>query len=31
MHVDITLWQGALQCTVNVVMTKGSGDARTDI
>jgi len=31
MHVDITLWQGSLQCTVNAVMTKGSGDARTDI
>jgi exodeoxyribonuclease VII large subunit len=31
MHVDITLWQGSLQCTVNAVMRKGSGDARTDI
>jgi exodeoxyribonuclease VII large subunit len=31
MHVDITLWQGSLQCTVETVMTKGSGDARTDI
>jgi exodeoxyribonuclease VII large subunit len=31
MHVDITLWRGSLQCTVNAVMTKGSGDARADI
>jgi exodeoxyribonuclease VII large subunit len=31
MHVDITLWQGSLQCTVESVMTKGSGDARTDV
>jgi exodeoxyribonuclease VII large subunit len=31
MHVDITLWQGSLQCRVEAVMTKGSGDARTDI
>ena len=31
MHVDITLWQGSLQCTVEAVMAKGSGDARTDI
>ena len=31
MHVDITLWQGSLQCTVDAVMMKGSGDARTDI
>jgi exodeoxyribonuclease VII large subunit len=31
MHIAITLWQGSLQCTVNAVMTKGSGDARTDI
>jgi exodeoxyribonuclease VII large subunit len=31
MHVDITLWQGSLQCTVEAVMTKGSGDARTDV
>jgi exodeoxyribonuclease VII large subunit len=31
MHVDITLWQGSLQCTVEAVMTRGSGDARTDI
>jgi exodeoxyribonuclease VII large subunit len=31
MHIDITLWQGSLQCTVHAVMTKGSGDARTDI
>jgi exodeoxyribonuclease VII large subunit len=31
MQVDITLWQGSLQCTVNAVMTKGSGDARTDV
>src|SRR5919108_327545 len=28
MPVDITLWQGSLHCTVNAVMTKGSGDAR---
>jgi exodeoxyribonuclease VII large subunit len=31
MQVDITLWQGSLQCTVDVVMTKGSDDARTGI
>jgi exodeoxyribonuclease VII large subunit len=31
MHVDITLWQGSLQCTVEAVMTKGPGDARTDV
>jgi exodeoxyribonuclease VII large subunit len=31
MHVDITLWQGALQCTVNAVLTKGPSDARADI
>jgi exodeoxyribonuclease VII large subunit len=31
MHVDITLWRGSLQCTVEAVMTKGAGDARTDI
>jgi exodeoxyribonuclease VII large subunit len=31
MHLDITLWQGSLRCTVDAVMTKGSGDARTDI
>jgi exodeoxyribonuclease VII large subunit len=31
MQVDITLWRGSLQCTVEAVMTKGSGDARTDI
>jgi exodeoxyribonuclease VII large subunit len=31
MLIDVTLWRGALQCTVDAVMTKGSGDARTDI
>jgi exodeoxyribonuclease VII large subunit len=31
MQVDITLWQGSLQCTVEAVMGKGSGDARTDV
>ena len=31
MHVDVTLWQGSLQCTVEAVMTKGSGDARADV
>jgi len=31
MHVDIMLWQGSLQCTVEAVMAKGSGDARTDV
>jgi exodeoxyribonuclease VII large subunit len=31
MHVDITLWQGSRQCTVESVMVKGSGDARTDV
>jgi exodeoxyribonuclease VII large subunit len=31
MHVDITLWQGSLKCTVEAVMTKGSGDARADV
>ena len=31
MHVDITLWQGSLQCTVEAVIAKGSGDARTDV
>ncbi|MGH8064507.1 MAG: exodeoxyribonuclease VII large subunit [Candidatus Entotheonellia bacterium] len=31
MHVDITLWQGSLQCTVEAVMTKGSGDARANV
>jgi exodeoxyribonuclease VII large subunit len=31
MHVDITLWRGSLQCTVEAVTTKGSGDARTDV
>jgi exodeoxyribonuclease VII large subunit len=31
MHVDITLWQGSLQCVVEVVMTKGSDNARTDV
>jgi exodeoxyribonuclease VII large subunit len=31
MQVDITLWQGSLQCTVEAVMTKGAGDARTDV
>jgi exodeoxyribonuclease VII large subunit len=30
-HVDITLWRGSLQCTVNAVTTEGSGDARTDV
>jgi exodeoxyribonuclease VII large subunit len=30
MHVDVTLWRGSLACTVNAVMTKGSGDARAD-
>jgi exodeoxyribonuclease VII large subunit len=31
MHVDITLWQGSLQCTVDAVLPKGSGDARANI
>jgi exodeoxyribonuclease VII large subunit len=31
MHVDILLWQGLLQCTVETVIVKGSGDAGTDI
>jgi exodeoxyribonuclease VII large subunit len=31
MHVDITLWHGSLQCMVEAVMMKGSGDARTDV
>ena len=31
MHVDITLWQGSLRCTVEAVMTKGSGDARANV
>jgi exodeoxyribonuclease VII large subunit len=31
MHVDITLWQGSLKCTVEAVMTKGSDDARADV
>jgi exodeoxyribonuclease VII large subunit len=31
MPVEVTLWQGALQCRVEAVMTKGAGDARTDI
>jgi exodeoxyribonuclease VII large subunit len=31
MSIDIALWQGSLQCTVDAVLTKGSGDARTDI
>jgi exodeoxyribonuclease VII large subunit len=31
MHVDITLWQGSLQCTIEAVMGKGSSDARTDV
>jgi exodeoxyribonuclease VII large subunit len=31
MHVDITLWQGSLECTVEAVLLKGSGDARTDV
>jgi exodeoxyribonuclease VII large subunit len=31
MPIDITLWQGSLQCTVDAVLTKGSSDARTDI
>lgn len=31
MHVDIMLWQGSLQCTVEAVIAKGSDDARTDI
>jgi exodeoxyribonuclease VII large subunit len=31
MRVDITLWQGSLQCTVESVITKGSGDARADV
>jgi exodeoxyribonuclease VII large subunit len=31
MHVDITLWQGSLQCTVDAVSPKGSGDARANI
>ena len=30
-QVDIRLWQGSLQCTVEAVSAKGSGDARTDI
>jgi exodeoxyribonuclease VII large subunit len=29
--VEISLWQGSLQCTVDAVLTKGSGDARADI
>jgi exodeoxyribonuclease VII large subunit len=31
MHVDVMLWQGSLQCTVEAVIAKGSGNARTDI
>ncbi|HEX9870186.1 MAG TPA: exodeoxyribonuclease VII large subunit [Candidatus Tectomicrobia bacterium] len=31
MHVDITLWQGSLECMVEAVLLKGSGDARTDV
>ncbi|HSF33178.1 MAG TPA: exodeoxyribonuclease VII large subunit [Candidatus Tectomicrobia bacterium] len=31
MHIDVRLWQGSLQCTVETVMTKGSGNARTDV
>jgi exodeoxyribonuclease VII large subunit len=31
MPVEVMLWQGALQCRVEAVMTKGAGDARTDI
>jgi exodeoxyribonuclease VII large subunit len=31
MDVDITLWQGTLQCTVNAALTKGPSDARADI
>jgi exodeoxyribonuclease VII large subunit len=29
--IDITLWRGSLRCTVESVLTKGSGDARTDV
>jgi exodeoxyribonuclease VII large subunit len=31
MRVEVTLWQGILHCRVEAVMTKGAGDARTDI
>jgi exodeoxyribonuclease VII large subunit len=31
MHIDIILWQGSLQCTVDAATTKGLGDARTDV
>jgi exodeoxyribonuclease VII large subunit len=31
MHVDVMLWQGALQCTVEAVVAKGPSDARTDV
>jgi exodeoxyribonuclease VII large subunit len=31
MPVDITLWHGSLQCTVDTVTMKGSGDAGTDL
>jgi exodeoxyribonuclease VII large subunit len=31
MHLEITLWRGCLECTVDAVIARGSGDARVDV
>jgi len=31
MHVDITLWRGSLQCTVDAVAEKGPGNGTADV